>query len=373
MTFDGEVSKQGSAEAIIQRLLESHDIEQLQLAAISVLGIDVEGKVENESDNLYGNLTVEKSILRFKASSKYKEFADTTQDTYDYETNLFCDYICKRFGSLDIPLTDVIYPTLTLLDYLNQDELSNNTKAKKAAFLRTFIRTVVREFYLLNQEELDGSLKVDWNIGGLPRFYNLEQLKELLFLSKESAFGLRNFTIISVFLGTALRVSELVGIKLSDIDLEAEKILVRRKRHKNKQVPAYIERNSLNVLMTYINFMYGHLAQDWKELKSTYGELYVFSSPSTGGKKALTDRAVRGMVKTLAKKAKSISDEELKNLSVHNFRHSYAVYGIRSGINLYAMMDLMGHSTVHSLKPYAKQSRDQIKEDMEKNQIAKLL
>jgi integrase/recombinase XerD len=371
MTFNKEISKQGSAEAVIQQLLDSHDIEQLQLAAISVLGIKVEGKAENELDNSFENLTVEESILRFKASSRYKEFAATTKDTYDYEIKLFCDYISKRFGSLDIPLTDVIYPTLTLLEYVAQDELSNSTKAKKAAFLRTFLRTVVREFYLLNREELDGSLKVDWNKEGLPRFYNLEQLKEMLLLSKETAFGLRNFTIISVFLGTALRVSELAGIQLSDIDLEEEKILVWRKRHKNKQVPAYIERNSLNVLMNYINFMYGHLAHDWKELKSVYGELYVFSL--TGGKKAITDRAVRGMVKSLAKKAKSISDDEVKNLSVHSFRHSYAVYGLRSGINLYAMMQLMGHSTVTSLKPYGKQSRDQIKEDMEKNQIAKLL
>ncbi|WP_143522884.1 tyrosine-type recombinase/integrase, partial [Pseudomonas sp. 2822-15] len=76
---------------------------------------------------------------------------------------------------------------------------------------------------------------------------------------------------------------------------------------------------------------------------------------------------VRGMVKSLAKKAKTISDDEAQKLSVHNFRNSYAVYGIRSGINLYAMMKLMGHSTVTSLKPYAEQSRDQIKFDMEKN------
>jgi integrase/recombinase XerD len=370
MTFNKEVSKQGSALVAIQQLLEMHNMEDLQMAALSVL--DLSGDTDNtDQENSFQTLTVEESIELFYGSSKFKSLADTSKDTYEYEGKLFCDFISKRFGTLDVLLTEVIYPTSLLLDYINQSEFSNNTTAKKAAFLRTFIKTVVREFYLLNKEDFNGTLKVDWNKEGLPRFYNLEQLKELLLLSKETAFGLRNYTIISVFLGSALRVSELVGITLSDIDLEEEMIMVRRKRKKKKLLPAYIQRDALNVLMKYIDFMYGHLAEDWKELKSNYGEFYVFSS--TGGTTAMTDRAVRGMVKSLAKKAQSISDDEAENLSVHNFRHSYAVYGIRSGINLYAMMNLMGHSSVTSLKPYAQQSREQIKEDMEKNPIAKLL
>ncbi|MED4019195.1 site-specific integrase [Sutcliffiella cohnii] len=370
MTYNQENSKRGSAQIAIQQLLESHNMEDLQLAALNVLGIsgDMDASVQETS---FQKLTVAESFIFFRASSKFKGLADTSKATYEYEEKLFCEFISKRFGTLDIPLTEVIYPTSTLLDYLNQSKISYNTSAKKAAFLRTFIKTVVKEFYLLNKEDIDGTLKVDWNKEGLPRFYNLEQLKELLLLSKETAFGLRNYTIISVFLGSALRVSELIGIQLSDIDLEEEMIMVRRKRKKKTAVPAYIQRDALNVLMKYIDFMYGHLAEDWKELKFNYGDLYVFSS--TGGKTAMTDRAVRGMVKSLAKKAQSISDDEIENLSVHNFRHSYAIYGIRSGINLYAMMDLMGHSTVTSLKPYAKQSREQVKEDMEKNPIAKLL
>lgn len=370
MTYNQEVSKQGSAQVALQQLLELHNMEELQMAALSVLGIS--GDIDNtEQENSFQSLTVEESLDLFYASSKFKGLADTSKDTYKSEGKLFCDFVSKRFGTLDVLLTEVIYPTALLLDYIDQNEFSNNTSAKKAAFLRTFIKTVVQEFYLLNKEDFDGTLKVDWNREGLPKFYKLDQLKELLLLSKETAFGFRNYTIISVFLGSALRVSELVGITLSDIDFGEEMIRVRRKRKKKKLVPAYIQRDALNVLMKYIDFMYGHLADNWKELKSNHGELYVFSS--TGGKTAMTDRAVRGMVKSLAKKAQSINDDEVENLSVHNFRHSYAIYGIRSGINLYAMMDLMGHSTVTSLKPYAKQSRDQIKEDMEKNPIAKLL
>ncbi|MYL35556.1 tyrosine-type recombinase/integrase [Pontibacillus yanchengensis] len=372
MTFNQEVSKQGSAQVVIQHLLETHNMEDLQVAAINVLGISGDKDADApKQEKSFQKLTVEESILFFKGSSKFLGLAETSKDTYNYEIKLFCDFISKKFGTLDIPLTEVIYPTSTLLEYINQNDISNNTSAKKSAFLRTFIKTVVQDFYLMNKEEFDGTLKVDWNKNGLPKFYKLEQLKELLILSKETAFGLRNYTIISAFLGSALRVSELVGIQLSDIDLEEEMITVSRKRNKNKPVPAYIQRDALNVLMKYIDFMYGHLAEDWKELKANYGGLYVFST--TGGETAMTDRAVRGMVKSLAKKAQSISDAEAENLSVHNFRHSYAIYGIRSGINLYAMMDLMGHSTVTSLKPYAKQSRDQIKEDMEKNPIAKLI
>ncbi|KAA0560858.1 site-specific integrase [Bacillus sp. CH30_1T] len=370
MTFNQEVSKQGSAQVAIQQLLEFHNMEDLQMAAFNVLDLSGDREAADQGDS-FQQLTVEESLLFFYASSKFKGLADTSKVTYQSEGKLFGDFIIKKYGTLDVQLTEVIYPTTTLLDYFGQSDFSSNTSAKKAAFFRTFIKTVVQEFYLLNKDDFDGTLRVDWNKDGLPRFYNIEQLKELLLLSKETAFGFRNYTIISVFLGSALRVSELVGITLSDIDLEEEMIMVRRKRKKKKLLPAYIQRDALHVLMKYIDFIYGHLAEDWKALKANYGDLYVFSS--TGGETAITDRAVRGMVKSLAKKAKSIGDDEIEKLSVHNFRHSYAVYGIRSGINLYAMMDLMGHSTVTSLKPYAKQSREQIKEDMEKNPIAKLL
>src|SRR5690606_38024155 len=135
-------------------------------------------------------------------SSKFREFAKSTQDTYRYEIKLFCNFLFKKFGTLDLLLTEVIYPTSILLDYLNTPGLSNNTKVKKAAFLRTFIKTIVNEFYLLNKESFDGTLKVDWDRDGLPKFYNIEQLNELLLLSKETAFGLRNYTVISVFLGS---------------------------------------------------------------------------------------------------------------------------------------------------------------------------
>lgn len=369
MTFNRKISKEGSAEAALQQLLESHDIEHLQLAALNVFGTS--DQAEHESESSFQHVTVEDSIQQFFGSSKFREFAETTQDTYRCEVKLFCDFLYRKFGTLDLSLTEVIYPTSILLDYVEGPGLSNNTKVKKAAFLRTFIKTIVNEFYLLNKESFDGTLKVDWDRDGLPRFYNIEQLKELLQLSKETAFGLRNFTIISVFLGTALRISELVGIQIKDIDLESEVIYVRRKRKKHKLVPAFIQHDALKVLMGYINFVYGHLEEDWKEFKTNHGELYVFSS--TSGKTALTERAVRGMVKNLAKSAKSFSDDERINLSVHNFRHSYAVYGIRSGINLYAMMRLMGHSTVSSLEPYAKQTGDQLKEDMEKNPISQLI
>ncbi|MGJ9458515.1 tyrosine-type recombinase/integrase [Oceanobacillus sp. CF4.6] len=77
------------------------------------------------------------------------------------------------------------------------------------------------------------------------------------------------------------------------------------------------------------------------------------------------------MIKNLIKEAETITEEEAERLSVHNFRHSFAVYGIRSGINIFAMMDLMGHKTINALQQYTKQTNDQLKEDIERHPFGK--
>ncbi|MFP3360431.1 tyrosine-type recombinase/integrase, partial [Planococcus sp. SIMBA_143] len=88
------------------------------------------------------------------------------------------------------------------------------------------------DLYDMNREDFQSSLKIDWDNNELPKFYTKEQLKELLILSKSTNNGLRNYTIICVFIGTALTISELVEIQITNIDFDNELIMVRRKRNK---------------------------------------------------------------------------------------------------------------------------------------------
>ncbi|RFU67473.1 site-specific integrase [Peribacillus saganii] len=368
MSIIKKKSKQSEVESQLQELLKVNDLETILKAARSVFNLTT--NPEGVKETRVNNLTLEDAVNKFYSSAKFMNYTVSTQESYKYEIKQLLSFLSSKGLNRSLLFENIIYPTQTLVEYINS-YCKKSTRNKKAAFLRAFIKTTTSEFYDNNKEDFQTSLKIDWDSNDLPKFYTKEQIKELLVLSKYTSNGLRNYTILCVFIGTALRISELVGIQIADIDIENEMVMVRRKRNKGVKKPAYIQRDSFEILLRYINFIYGHLDEDWKRLKEKHGDLFVFSGLNQGTH--ITERAVRDMIKSLVKQASSISEEEAERLSVHNFRHSFAVHGIRSGINIFAMMDLMGHKTINALQQYTKQTNDQLKEDIERHPLSKVV
>ncbi|PLS18190.1 hypothetical protein CVD28_07825 [Bacillus sp. M6-12] len=368
MSIIRKKSKQSEVESQLQELLNVNDLETILKAAKSVFNLTT--NLEDEKEVKVSKITLEDAVHKFYSSSKYMNYSASTKESYKYEIKQLLSFLSIKGWNTNTLFEDVIYPTQTLVEYINSYE-KKSTRNKKAAFLRAFIKTTTREVYEKNKEDFQSSLKIDWESNDLPKFYTKEQIRELLVLSKSTSNGLRNYTILCVFIGTALRISELVGLQIKDVDINNEMIMVRRKRNKGVKKPAYIQRDSFEILLRYINFMHGHLEEDWKKLKDKHGDLFVFSGLKEDSH--ITERAVRDMIKQLVKQAASISEEEAERLSVHNFRHSFAVHGIRSGINIFAMMDLMGHKTINALQQYTKQTNDQLKEDIERHPLSKVV
>lgn len=368
MSIIRKKSKQSEVESQLQELLNVNDLETILKAAKSVFDLTTNQEDAKEKSKIA--MTLEDAVNKFYSSAKFMNYTASTKESYKYEIKQLLSFLNNKGKNSGMLFEDVIYPTQTLVEYINSYD-KKSTRNKKAAFLRAFIKTTTSAFYDNNIDDFQNSLKIDWDNNDLPKFYTKEQIRELLILSKNTSNGLRNYTILCVFIGTALRISELVGIQIKDIDIDNEMLLVRRKRNKGVKKPAYIQRDSFEILLRYINFMYGHLEEDWKKLKDKYGDLFVFSGLNENSH--ITERAVRDMIKQLVKQADSISEEEAERLSVHNFRHSFAVHGIRSGINIFAMMDLMGHKTINALQQYTKQTNDQLKEDIERHPLSKVV
>lgn len=352
----------------LQELLNVNDIETILKTAKSVFNLTT--NQEKAEEAIVDKITLEDAVNKFYSSSKFMNYSASTKESYKYEIKQLLYFLNSKGLDKSKLFENIIFPTQSLVEYINSYD-KKSTRNKKAAFLRAFIKTTTREFYENNKEDFQSSLEIDWDSNDLPKFYTKEQLRELLILSKNTNNGLRNYTILCVFIGTALRISELVGIQIKDIDIDNEMVMVRRKRNKGIKKAAYIQRDSFEILLRYINFMYGHLEEDWKRLKDKHGDMFVFSGFNSDSH--ITERAVRDMIKNLVRQAESISEEESERLSVHNFRHTFAVHGIRSGINIFAMMDLMGHKTISALQQYTKQTNDQLKEDIERHPLSKVV
>lgn len=219
------------------------------------------------------------------------------------------------------------------LGWLYQQRLSPVSMRRKLASVRSFLTFLMRRGALeSNAAALVQSPKMPKT---LPRVMSAEQANRILddaaagTLERPSAA--RDVALLELLYGCGVRVSELVGLNLGDIDLAERWILVRGKGRKERQVPlggkaaAAVER---------------YLAERDRPPKET--ALFL----NQRGRR-LTDRAVRAIVKIYA--AALVGDE---SIHPHSFRHAYATHLLADGADLRSIQELLGHARLSTTQRY---------------------
>ncbi|OMF61707.1 hypothetical protein BK139_05110 [Paenibacillus sp. FSL R5-0490] len=259
-----------------------------------------------------------------------------------------------------------------LADYLERAK-NVNTRNKKAAFLRSFIKDTCLEF--LDKKRINqifdkrGVLQIRSTENDLPKAFTRNQILHLLNECRQSQNAIRNFTIIITFLSSGIRLDELVNLKVGDVFFDQKRLRVRPKGDKNAYHMRFIMEVGLIRLKDYIDFTYGHMLK--KLSVGEYKALYLFSN--NGGQKPLTGRAIEIMVDQLVKKLKGQGViEKDKKLGIHSFRHSFAIYALESGVDIYTISKLLGHKTITSTEVYLNMFDYQIQSAIEKHPLAKL-
>lgn len=146
----------------------------------------------------------------------------------------------------------------------------------------------------------------------------------------------RNHTIIEVLYGCGLRVSELVNLKLNDIYIEEEAILVTGKGDKQRWVP--INAYALRRLTSYIQEIRCYVPVVAGE------ESYLFLSRRG---KHLTRMFIFKFIKAAVEKAGI-----RKQISPHSLRHSFATELVQNGADLRAVQEMLGHSSIRTTEIY---------------------
>lgn len=170
----------------------------------------------------------------------------------------------------------------------------------------------------------------------LPEVLTVEEIDEIISaidLSKQE--GQRNKAIIEVLYGSGIRVSELINLKISNLNIDEGYMLVEGKGSKQRLVPLSTQSTKQlqlwNIDRNILNIKKGH-------------EDYVFLN-RRGAK--LTRAMIFAIVKDLTELA-GIS----KNVSPHTFRHSFATHLLENGANLRAIQQLLGHESITTSELY---------------------
>ncbi|MCM8786706.1 MAG: tyrosine recombinase XerC [Candidatus Omnitrophica bacterium] len=229
------------------------------------------------------------------------------------------------------------------LSFLNTKNLSKRTLSRKISTLKSFFKFMVKEGIIKSNPA--SSLIYPRLDKPLPKFLTESEVQKILDMpiNSEKIEDYRDKAILEFLYSTGARVSEMVALKISDIDLISGVAKVMGKGKKERLLP--LGEPAIQSIKKYL---------DARTDKSPF-----FLVNKRG--KPLTDRGVRFIIDKYIKKA-AIS---LK-VSPHVFRHSFATHLLNRGADLRSVQELLGHSNISTTQVYTHLTIDNLRKVYEK-------
>lgn len=233
-------------------------------------------------------------------------------------------------------------------DCISRRGLSKRTVARKLSAIRTFFRFLhLEELVESNPARTLRSPRLERT---LPNFLTHEQIERLFDHAEARAMegdpaSVRNLAIIELFYSTGMRLSELQGLDLEDVDLISERVRVMGKGRKERIVP--LGRKAARALQNYAARREAVLSRADRPDRRA-----LFIGPT--GRRLST----RGIQKIVAAFLERVSEES--GLSTHSLRHSFATHLVDRGADLLAVKELLGHASLNTTQIYTHTSRERL-------------
>jgi integrase/recombinase XerD len=214
---------------------------------------------------------------------------------------------------------------------LSKQGLSPRSVARIVAAARGFYKFLLIDGHIKKHPAED--LQTPQRGSYLPNFMNEDQVEELLSLpDTETETGLRDRAMLEILYAAGLRVSELVALKVADVDLNAGVVTCFGKGSKQRRVP--IGKSAIEWLEKYLK----SLARNGCEVKE-----HLFTN--TLGK-PLTAEKFRERLRIYRREA------GLDDVTPHTFRHSFATHLLQHGADTRSVQAMLGHSDISTTQIY---------------------
>lgn len=214
--------------------------------------------------------------------------------------------------------------------------LAKSSIERKIATVKSFFKFLYRKGVL--DENPARMIKFPKKEKKLPTVFNVDDIFRLLDLpDKACPMGMRDALILEMLYGTGVRVSELVGLNVTDIDLRGERILVRGKGKKERIIP--ISPQVTDMIKQYYKAMPGILAEG----REIVDDAFIINRLGS----RMTDRTVRRVVEEYLIKAGMPLE-----YSPHSFRHTFATHLLEGGADLRSIQELLGHESLSTTQKY---------------------
>lgn len=241
---------------------------------------------------------------------------------------------------------DIEYQNITnYLKYLDNNNYETSSIIRKIVSIKLFHKYLSEEYKIkdVSSKIINPRLRRK-----LPNILTIEEVDNLLDIKLNTTFDYRNKAMLELMYSSGLRVSELVDLKLNNIDLDNGYVRCLGKGKKERIIP--IGEIAIEYLKIYIN-------EYRNSMKKGYYTENVFLNNHG---KNITRQGFFLIIKNIAKE-KNID----KNITPHMLRHSFATHLLNNGANLRTIQEMLGHSSITTTQIYTNVSKDIIKENYE--------
>ena len=284
---------------------------------------------------------------KFLEKLKYEyNYSDLTINGYDYEITKFLDYLNDNLLDYKKINIDMIRNYLKYLDSL---KYKKNSISKNLSSLRSYYKFLTEEKVVLNNPFKNiSNPKKDKK---LPDFLNYEEINKLFdSADTKTPLGLRNRCILELLYDTGIRVSELVNLKINDIEFDKKIINILGKGKKERIV--YYGDYLQEVLEKYINDSRKYL------LNNKLSEYLILNN--NGSK--ITTRGVEYIID------KMVNEAAIKHkISPHVLRHTFATHMLNGGADIKSIQQLLGHESLSTTGIYTHITNDVLRQEYLKN------
>ncbi len=293
---------------------------------------------------------MEKSIPRFLRYLKVeRNSSDLTIKSYREDLELLYEYLCDSMGRSPSPSELTPLDLRTYVSALHEAGYAKSSVSRRLASMRSYFRFAQREG--LCESNPAKPLRNPRRERKLPHFLSGREIGKLLSAPpRNEPMGLRDRAIFETLYSAGLRVSELVGINLPDLDLEDGLVRVRGKGKRERLAP--LGSYAIKAIRAWLKKRVPAKQLSKEEASAVF--LNKFG-------KRLTTRSVGRMLEKYLK----ITGLDTRT-SPHTLRHSFATHLLDGGADIRSVQELLGHKSLVTTQIYTHVSTAGLRKAYEK-------
>jgi site-specific recombinase XerD len=286
-------------------------------------------------------MTTTRSLELFLRALQGQNYSPKTLRAYGDDLRQFLGWVAKQRVDWEIPKRFGRVDIEGFMSYLAGQRMTGVTRVRKLAALRKFFTFLEENKIIAGNPAITvkGARREEKEPGILYK----EQYKALLY---EASDHPRDYAIIMTFLQTGIRLSELVNLRVENMDLEHRILTVRQgKGKKDRQIPLVDE--AVKALRNYVRYRNTELIVD--------DEIFFLAKNGT----SLSVSTVKYLVAKYVKQAGI-----RKKVSVHTLRHTFGAHKADKQMGIATLQELMGHKKKETTLKYIHLAKTNLRQEM---------